>query len=218
MTKKVAVVLSGCGVYDGSEIYESVLTLQRLDEQDCAVGCFAPATPQMHVIDHRSGEPREGEQRNTLQEAARLARGDIEDLAQARAEAWDALVVPGGYGVVKNLCDFAQRGARCQVEENFLRFAQEMHRLGKPIGLICIAPVMAPAIFGAGVRCTVGDDEETARAIEEMGGRHEPCAVDQICVDRERKLVTTPAYMLAGRIREAQQGIQRLVDEVLAMA
>lgn len=214
---KVAVVLAGCGVYDGAEIQEAVLTLLALDRRDIAYQCFAPDIQQLHVIDHLAGKEVVGETRNVLVEAARIARGEIKDLAQARAEDFDALLVPGGFGAAKNLCDFAVKGSAMTVQADFLRFAQAMHRAGKPIGLICIAPTMAPKIFGAGVECTIGSDAETAAAIEAMGGVHVACVVEKAVVDRRNKLVTTPAYMLAQRIGEAAQGIDACVEQVLAL-
>ena len=218
MSKKVAVVLSGCGVYDGSEIYESVITLLRLDQQGAQVQCFAPNIEQMHVINHATGEVAEGESRNVLTEAARLARGQIKDLTEAKVEDFDALIVPGCFGAAKNLCDFAVKGAELTVNPQFLAFAQAFHQAGKPVGLVCIAPTMSAAIFGEGVECTIGKDADTASAIVATGGVHKECEVDDICVDSARKLVTTPAYMLAGRISEAAAGINKLVDEVLELA
>lgn len=217
MSKKVAVVLSGCGVYDGAEIHESVLTLLRLSERGVEYQCLAPNIEQMHVINHLSGEVIEGETRNALVEAARIARGEVLDLAQANAADYDALIVPGGFGAAKNLCDFAVAGAEMKVQEDFLTFARAMHSAGKPIGLMCIAPTMAAHIFGEDVSCTIGSDEETAAALEAMGANHIECPVQETVIDKERKLVTTPAYMLAGNVAEAAVGINQLVDEVLAM-
>jgi len=215
---KVAVVLAGCGVYDGAEINEAVLTLLSLEQQGASYQCFAPDIAQMHVINHLTGEPAEGESRNVLVEAARIARGNIQDLAGARAEEFDALLVPGGFGAAKNLSNFAVAGAGMEVQSDFLRLARAFHESAKPIGLICIAPVMAAAICGEGTRCTVGNDADTAAAIDAMGGRHLECPVSEARVDVERKLVTTPAYMLAGSVSEAYSGISECVKEVLALA
>ncbi|NHN78654.1 isoprenoid biosynthesis glyoxalase ElbB [Azotobacter chroococcum] len=217
MNKKVAVILSGCGVYDGSEIYESVLTLLRLDQRGAKVQCFAPDTPQLHVIDHYRGEEMQ-ESRNVLVEAARLARGNIKDVREGRVEDFDALILPGGFGAAKNLSDFAVSGANCTVQPDVLAFAQAFARAGKPVGLICIAPALAARIYGPGVVCTIGSDPDTAATLTKMGARHEICAVDEIVVDTERKLVTTPAYMLAKSIGETAGGINKLVDRVLELA
>ena len=215
---KVAVVLAGCGVYDGAEINEAVLALLSLEQQGASYQCFAPDMEQMHVINHLTGEPAEGEARNVLVEAARIARGNIQDLAAARAEDFDALLVPGGFGAAKNLSNFAVAGAGMEVQSDFLRLARAFPEGAKPIGLICIAPVMAAAICGEGARCTIGNDAETAAAIDAMGGQHLECPVSEARVDAERKLVTTPAYMLAGRVSEGYTGISECVKEVLALA
>ncbi|MBK8287541.1 MAG: isoprenoid biosynthesis glyoxalase ElbB [Cellvibrionales bacterium] len=218
MSKRVAVVLSGCGVYDGSEIYESTLTLLHLSQAGAQVQCFAPDIPQMHVVNHLTGEVVSGEARNVLVEAARLARGNIKPVTEAHAKDFDALIVPGGFGAAKNLCDFAVSGAALAVQEDFLAFARAMHASGKPVGLICIAPTMAAAICGAGVMTTIGNDVDTAAAINATGAKHCECTVQDVCIDRDRKLVTTPAYMLAQSIAEADVGIGKLVDGVLALA
>jgi enhancing lycopene biosynthesis protein 2 len=215
---KVAVVLAGCGVYDGSEIHEAVLTLLALDRRDVEYQCFAPDIPQLHVVDHLTGEVAPGETRNVLVEAARIARGKVQDLAKARAADFDALLVPGGFGAAKNLCDFAVAGSAMQIQPEFLRLASEMREAGKPVGLICIAPAMAAKIFGPGVECTIGNDADTAAAIETMGGKHVTCDVKHAVVDKRNKLATTPAYMLAQRIGEAAQGIDECVAAVLEMA
>lgn len=214
--KKVAVVLAGCGVYDGAEISEAVLTLLSLEQEGVQYQCFAPNIDQMHVLNHISGEEMP-ETRNVMVEAARITRGEITDLSAARAENFDALIVPGGFGAAKNLSDFAVKGTELTVQKDFLALAQAMHKAGKPVGLICIAPAMAVAIFGAGVECTVGNDADVAAAINTMGGRHIDCPVEEARIDHSNKLVTTPAYMLAGSVSEAATGISNCVKSVLAL-
>lgn len=217
MNRKVAVILSGCGVYDGSEIYESVITMLRLDQRGATMQCFAPNIAQMHVINHLTGEEM-NESRNVLTEAARLARGDIKDLSEARAEEFDALIMPGGFGAAKNLSDFATKGAGCTVLPDVLKLAQAFAESGKPVGMMCITPTMAAQIFGAGVICTLGnDDDPAAVASREMGVEHEACEVTEIVEDEKHKLVTTPAYMVAHSISEAAAGINKLVDRVLEL-
>jgi enhancing lycopene biosynthesis protein 2 len=217
MNRKVAVILSGCGVYDGSEIYESVITLLRLDQRGATVQCFAPNIAQMHVINHMTGEEMP-ESRNVLTESARLARGEIKDLREANAMEFDALIMPGGFGAAKNLSDFANQGAGCTVLPDVLSVAQAFAKAGKPIGMMCIAPTMAAQIFGPGVVCTLGhDDDPAAAASREMGVEHQPCEVTDIVEDPRHKLVTTPAYMLAQSISEAASGIYKLVDRVLEL-
>jgi len=214
---KVAVVLAGSGVYDGSEINEAVLTLLSLEQHGAQYQCFAPDMEQMHVVNHLTGEVAEGESRNVLVEAARITRGNVKDIREAKVEVFDALVVPGGFGAAKNLSDFAVNGSAMTVQKDFLTLSQAMHQTGKPIGLICIAPTMAAAICGDGVQCTVGNDTQTAAAISDMGGVHLDCPVEEARIDTENKLVTTPAYMLATGVSQAYKGIDELVEEVLKL-
>ncbi len=214
----VAVVLAGCGFYDGAEINEAVLTLLSLEQAGADYQCFAPDVEQMHVINHLTGEPEEESSRNVLVEAARIARGNIKPLTDASVTDFDALIVPGGFGAAKNLCDFAVKGSDMTVLPEFLELAREFRAAAKPIGLICIAPVMAAAISGEGTRCTIGNDADTAAAIAAMGGEHLTCRVGDACVDLERKVVTTPAYMLAGAVSEAYEGIRQCVNEVVALS
>ncbi|MBV2131817.1 isoprenoid biosynthesis glyoxalase ElbB [Pseudomonas sp. MAP12] len=217
MNKKVAVILSGCGVYDGAEIHESVLALLRLSQRGAQVQCFAPDIAQHHVINHLTGA-ESAESRNVLVESARIARGQVRDARELHAADFDALIVPGGFGAAKNLSDFAFRGASCAVQPDVLVAARGFAAAHKPIGLICIAPALAARIYGAGVQCTIGHDPETAAKLVDMGAEHIDCAVDDIVVDAQRKLVTTPAYMLAKTLAEAASGINKLVDRVLELA
>lgn len=217
MNKKVAVILSGCGVYDGAEIHESVITLLRLDQRGAHVQCFAPDIEQMHVVDHFSGDET-GEKRNVLVESARIARGEIKDVHELHAADYDALIIPGGFGAAKNLSDFAISGATCTVQPDVLKAAQSFVSAQKPIGMMCIAPAMAAKIFGEGIICTIGKDAETAATLTQMGATHEECEVSEIVEDAAHKLVTTPAYMLAQSISEAASGIYKMVDRVLELA
>ena len=215
--KKVAVILSGCGVYDGAEIHESVITLLRLSQRGAQVQCFAPNIEQHHVLNHLTGEEM-AEKRNVLVESARIARGEVKDVREAKVEDFDALIVPGGFGAAKNLSDFAFKGDQCEVQPDVLALAKAFAAAKKPVGLICIAPAMAARIYGEGVECTVGTDEGTAKALTNMGAKHIDCAVEDIVEDKDRKLVTTPAYMLAQSIAEAASGINKAVDRVLELA
>ncbi len=214
MSKQVAVILSGCGVYDGSEIYETTLTLLRLDQLGIGYRCFAPDMAQHHVIDHRSGEVAEGETRSVLTEAARLARGDISPLSELAADEFDAVILPGGFGAAKSLSSFAEKGADMEVLEELAEVLGEFHGARKPIGLMCIAPVMVPKLLGNGIAVTIGHDPGVSGAISAMGGLHRSCGVEDIVVDFENRVVTTPAYMLATRISEAAVGIFKLVDRI----
>ncbi len=215
-SKRVAIILSGCGVFDGSEIYETVLTLLRLDQNGARYQCFAPDAAQHHALNHLTGEEMP-ETRNMLVEAARLARGDIKPLSDLASADYDALIIPGGFGAAKNLCDFAFKGVAMTVRDDVKHAVQGFHQADKPVGLICIAPVMAAALFGKDVICTIGSDSDTAAAVEQMGAQHRNCPVHDVVIDEHNKLVTTPAYMSASSISEAATGIFKLVDTVLGL-
>lgn len=219
---KVGVVLSGCGVYDGSEIHESVITILALDRAGAEILFMAPDVEQMHVINHLDGQPAEGQSRNVLVESARIARGKVRDVAEVKGSDVEALVFPGGFGAAKNLCDFAVKGADCTVNPEVARLVKEVHDAGKPIGFICISPAMAAKIFADsgidGVKLTIGNDEETAEAVRTLRAEHVECTVGNYVVDEGHKIVTTPAYMLAQRISEAAEGIDKLVNKVLELA
>jgi enhancing lycopene biosynthesis protein 2 len=216
---KVAVVLSGCGHKDGAEIREAVLSLLSLDRQGAQVSLFAPDTLQAEVIDHLTGT-EVPERRNILSEAARIARGDVKPLAQARADDFDALVLPGGFGAAKNLSDFASKGAKCKVLPDLERLIRDFHAQQKPIGAICISPaVLVAALRGkAKPVVTIGDDTGVAGAIEAMGGRHKNCPTQDCVADAENRVVTTPAYMRDDRLSRIAEGIDKLVAEVVRMA
>ncbi len=215
---RVAVILSGSGVFDGSEIHEAVLTLAALDKAGAQVKCLAP-DKTFKVVNHLTHQET-GESRSVLEESARIARGKVTDIAKADPNDFDAVILPGGFGAAKNLCSFAGQGANCEVDPGLKKFLLAMNRAGKPIGAICIAPVILAKALGTNgsPRLTIGTDPETANHLETMGAEHISCPVDDVVVDTDQKIVTTPAYMLAQRIGEAAQGINKLVHEVLKLA
>ena len=218
MTKRIGVLLSGCGVFDGSEIHEAVLTMLALDRAGAEIICTAPDMSQLHVLNHLSTEEMD-EARNVLVESARIARGKITDLKDISAEQIDALIIPGGFGAAKNLSDFAVRGPQAEVHPEVQRILDQMIAAGKPIGAICIAPAtVAKALGKHAPEVTIGTDTGTASAIETMGGKHVICGVDEIHVDTRLKIVTTPAYMLGPGLKEVAVGIEKLVQKVLALA
>ena len=219
MGTKVGVILSGCGVYDGAEIHESVITLLALDRHGAEAVVCAPDRPQLHVVNHLTGEVEEGASRNVLVESARIARGAIRDVAAVSADELDALILPGGFGAAKNLCDFAVRGAECEVDAGVAALVRAVHAQGKPVAAVCIAPALLARVLGSeGPELTIGSDAGTAGALESMGATHVQCPVRDFVVDRERKLVTSPAYMLAKSISEAAEGIEGTVKALLEMA
>lgn len=214
-----AVILSGCGVYDGSEIHEATAVLLALDRAGVKATVCAPAGPQMHVVDHMTGEPAEGESRDISVEAARIARGPVLDLAGADPADYDAVILPGGFGAAKNLSSFAADGAGCTVHPAVEKFLKGMHAAGKPIGAICIAPAVVARVFGAEfpVQLTIGTDPATAAEIEKTGAVHVAAAVTDVVIDPEHKIASTPAYMLAERIGEVFTGISALVEKLLTL-
>ena len=217
--KTVAVILSGCGVFDGSEIHEAVLTLLALDRANARVVCAAPDIPQHHVTNHYNKQISASEQRNVLVESARIARGNIKPLVDLKPEEYQAVILPGGFGAANNLCDFADKGGRCQVQPDVARVLKAAHQAGKPLGFICISPGIAASLFGADkVELTIGNDPGTAKAIEASGAKHVACTVHNLAIDRRLKIVSTPAYMLATRISEVEAGVNKLVQAILEMA
>ncbi|NOI59756.1 isoprenoid biosynthesis glyoxalase ElbB [Vibrio coralliilyticus] len=215
--KKIAVILSGSGVFDGAEIHESVLALHAIEKQGASWHCFAPNIEQLHVINHITGEEM-AETRNVLTEAARIARGNIEDVAKLNAEEFDALLLPGGFGAAKNLTDFAVNGAECSINTHVASACRAFAQARKPAGYLCIAPAIIPMIYDNGVKGTIGNDEVTASAFNALGGEHITCEVDEIVFDEEHKVLSTPAYMLAGNISQAASGIEKLVSKLVAIA
>ena len=218
MAKKIGVILSGCGVFDGAEIHESVITLLAIDRLGGEAVICAPDVDQMHVVNHLSGEVAEGERRNVLVESARIARGAIRDVREVSADELDALILPGGFGAAKNLCDFAVKGADCEVNGAVAALVRAVHGQGKPLAAVCIAPALVARVLGdEGPELTIGSDPGTAGALEAMGASHVGCPVSDFVVDQRRKLITTPAYMLAQNISEAADGIERTVAALFDM-
>jgi enhancing lycopene biosynthesis protein 2 len=219
MTKKrVAVVLSGCGVYDGAEIHESVLSLLALDQQGAEYQCFAPDIPQHHVIDHLTGNEMD-ESRSVLVESARIARGDIKPLAEFNAADFDALLLPGGFGAAKNLSNLAFEGPNCSVDPYLETAVNAMVDAGKPIGALCITPAVLAKIFkGKSAKLTIGSDPGTVGTIEAMGGQHLETTHGEIVIDESLKLVTSPCYMLDASISQIADGANNTVKALLELA
>lgn len=215
---KVGVLLSGCGFLDGAEIHEAVLTLLALDQHKATIICCAPNI-DVPEVDHLTKQPT-GAKRNVLREAARIARGEIRDVATVRAADLDALILPGGFGAAKNLCDFAEQGASCTVHPDVEKLVGDCLAQHRPVGAICIAPAALARIAGRrGIkaRLTIGDDKGTADAIVSMGCLHQPRPVTEIAIDAEHKIVSTPAYMLGPGPAAVNEGIRKLVEKVLTM-
>lgn len=211
------VVLSGCGFRDGAEIHEAVLTLLALDRMGVKALCMAPDIDQARVVNHLTGKEVK-QTRNVLAESARICRGQIEDIANVKATQIDALILPGGYGAALNLSEFAAKGAKASVNPDVARLVREVHKQGKPICAICIAPGVIAAVLGKSKpTLTIGNDAQTASQIEATGARHENCAVREFVVDTKNRIVTTPAWMLGPSIAHVAEGIEKAVRETVAM-
>jgi enhancing lycopene biosynthesis protein 2 len=213
--KKIAVILSGCGVYDGAEIHEAMLTLLAISRQGAAYEIFAPDIPQHHVINHLTGEEMD-ETRNVLVESARIARGKIRDLKDLHAADFDGLVIPGRFGVVKNLSTWAFEGGDATILPDVERSIQDFVNLNKPLAALCIAPVILAKVLGE-VRLTVGKDEETIQALETIGARHTITSHGEVVVDQELKVITTPCYMLEATIAQIAEGAENAVKKLLEL-
>lgn len=211
--KRFAIILAGCGSRDGSEIHEATMTMLAIQKNGAEYEIFAPDIPQHHVINHITNQEMR-ETRNILVEAARIARGNIKALSKFRADDFDALILPGGFGVAKNLCNFAFQGENCTVNPEVERAMKAMAEKGKPIGALCIAPVLLARVFGD-IEITIGQDKGTATAVEKMGARHITTGHGEVVIDKKRKLFTTPCYMLDASIVHIWEGADAIVKAML---
>jgi enhancing lycopene biosynthesis protein 2 len=217
MPHTVGVILSGCGFQDGAEIHEAVCTLLALDKMGVTTVCMAPNIEQRKVTDHLTGKDTK-ETRNVLTESARIARGKIQDIAKVKAAELDAVVLPGGFGAALNLSDFAVKGAKGAVNKDVAKLVSAIHKAGKPICAICISPAVIALLLGEEHPVlTIGNDSETAAALEKCGAKHETCGVHEFVVDKKRKIVSTPAYMLGPSIAHVAEGIEKAVRETVAL-
>ena len=217
MTSKALVVLSGCGVFDGTEIHEAVVTLLTLSRAGAEVQCAAPDRPQMHVVNHVTGDV-DATPRNVLVESARIARGNVVALSEVNVDEYDAVFVPGGFGAAKNLTTFAVDGADCQIDAEVSRVLRAFHSNGKPICAVCISPaVVAKALGSARPQLTIGNDPGTAEALTALGAQHIECAVDQCHVDADNRVVTAPAYMYDTSLADVATGIEKAIEATLRL-
>ncbi|MPM42047.1 Glyoxalase ElbB [bioreactor metagenome] len=213
--KNIAVILSGCGVYDGTEIHEATMSMLAIDQIGAQYELFAPDIDQAHVINHLTGQQTD-EKRNVLVESARIARGKIRDVKEFNADEFDALLIPGGFGAAKNLSDYAFEGSAMKVNTDVEKAIRSVHAAGKPIGALCIAPVLLASVI-SGSNVTIGNDPDTAGHINEMGSAHNNADVSDIVIDEKNMLVTSPCYMLGTRISEIYEGAGKVVTAIISM-
>ncbi len=211
--KRIAVILNGCGHLDGSEIHESVMTLLAIDRNECAYTVFAPNAPQYHVMNHLTRQPMEGS-RNMLVEAARIARGNIHDINEYAPANFDALILPGGFGVAKNLFTYAFDGANATVLDSVRKAIVDTHAAHKPIGGLCIAPVLIAKVLGD-ITVTVGSDSATIADVEKMGASHVNTQITEVISDKQNLIFTTPCYMLNATIADIADSADNLVRTMI---
>lgn len=211
--KKFAVILNGCGHLDGSEIHESVMTLLAIDRQKCSYTIFAPDMPQYHVMNHLTRQPMEGE-RNMMVEAARIARGNIREISEYRPADFDALVMPGGFGVAKNLFTYAIDGVNAKVLDSVRKAIVDTHNARKPIGALCISPVLVTKVLGD-ITVTVGSDPGTIADVEKMGASHVNTNITEVISDKQNLIFTTPCYMLDATIADIADSAENLISTML---
>lgn len=213
---KFALVLSGCGQHDGSEIHETITTLLSLSQEDVTWDAFAPTGNQSCVINHLTNEVEKNESRSMLKESARLVRGHIKSITEANIGDYDAIIFPGGMGAVVNLCNWKEKGKDFSFHPEIRNFIDKAVSHKKPMGFICIAPIMIPKIY-QGAELTIGNDQKIAQQISEMGSKHVNCPATSAIVDEKHKVVSTPANMVAKNINEVYQGIHQLVKELIKL-
>jgi enhancing lycopene biosynthesis protein 2 len=215
MKKKLfAVVLSGSGVYDGSEIHEATLTMLAIMKNGGEYKCFAPDIYQHHVVNHLTGQEMQ-ERRNVLVESARIARGAVKPMSEFDGNKFDAIIFPGGFGAAKNLSSVAFDGVEATVNINVEKAVKQMLELGKPIGALCISPAFIAKIIGDNVEVTIGTDEGTAKTIEDMGARHVVTTHGEVVIDKKHNVFTTPCYMLDATILDIEQGAINVVKAMM---
>lgn len=225
--KNIAVILSGCGVFDGSEIHEAVFTLLAIAENGAKYQCFAPDVAQHHVLNHITGEEM-SEKRNVLIESARIARGNIKPLSQYNAEAFDGLVIPGGFGAAKNLTKWAFSGPDGDIQADVKTAIVNTVKESKPIVGLCMGPtVIAKALEGTSLRphITVGTTAETSPydigaisvGMEKAGAVAEMKTIREISVDANNKIVTAPCYMMEADILQVRNNIKQAIDAMFQL-
>ncbi|HKK10097.1 MAG TPA: isoprenoid biosynthesis glyoxalase ElbB [Bacteroidales bacterium] len=211
--KKFAIILSGCGVFDGAEVHETTLTMLSIMKRGAQYEIFAPDIDQLHVINHLNGEEM-NEKRNVLVESARIARGEIKPLTEYNEEDFDALIMPGGFGAAKNLCDFAVKGPDCTVDKDVARAIKDTVAAKKPLGAICISPALVANVL-KGVELTIGQDADTIKGLEAMGARHKKTTHGEVVVDEKYNVFSTPCYMLDANILQIWEGADNIVKAML---
>ena len=213
---KVAVILTGCGFLDGSEIHESVLCLLALQQAGYTVQCFAPDILQEKVINHFTREQSHGERRNCLAESARIARGEVKPLNELNPADFDAVMIPGGFGIAANLSTFAAEQEKCTVDETLKKVVKGFVKAKKPIGATCISPAILPRVFEGekALTLTLGSSADSASQLRAMGMNPVIAKVHEMVADEDNRIYTTPCYMEAPDLPAMWEGIQKVVAKL----
>jgi len=215
--KNFAIVLSGCGQHDGSETHETILTLLAMDKANVNWQAFAPDILNENVINHLTDKSSPHQKREVLVESARLVRGKIKPLSEINVVDFDAVIFPGGMGAVTVLCNWAQKKSEFNFNHDVEKLIKDTKKLHKPMGFICIAPMMITKIF-SDAKFTIGNDKDLAKEIDKTGCQHIECLASDVVVDLKNKLVTTPANMLNTTISVVAEGIDKLVKELVKIS
>lgn len=210
----IGIILSGCGYLDGAEIHETTLAMLAMDQSGVSYQGIAPERPQNEIVNHCT-QRKEGGERSILFESSRIMRGNIIDLDSANVDDYDALIFPGGFGVAKNLSDFAYNQKEYTVNSDILGFAKDASQSSLPMGFICIAPIIMPFIYPRGIRLTIGNDKDIASILINKGAEHIECDASNIIIDENNKTISTPAYMIGSGLTEIKQGIDKLVAQLI---
>lgn len=220
--RNFAIILSGCGVFDGTEIHEATLTMLAIDQAGSTYQCFAPNMLQSKVVNHFSGDVTaidgDDNRRNVLIESGRICRGDIQELSELDLRNFDGIILPGGFGVALNLSNVATKGPDCDVHEGVAKIIEDAHKQEKVIIALCIAPTIIAKVLGKyGVEITIGNDKGIATGIEKMGAKHIEKKSKEICIDIENKIITTPCYMLDKSISDVAVSCKRAIEEAIVI-
>jgi len=214
---KIGVLLSGAGVYDGAEIQEAVLTLLEIERMGYEPVCIGINAQQHHVINHLNGQ-EQVQARNMLEEAARIARGQITEISSVVPAELDALVIPGGFGSAKNFSTWAFDGPEASIRSDVKLLLVNMYNVGKPIVALCVSPVLlALALEGIhpAPTLTIGSTQEASpyqisafqEGLQAKGIRTTDCSINEICIDATNRIITAPCYMLEATLPELQSNI-----------
>jgi enhancing lycopene biosynthesis protein 2 len=224
---KIGVLLSGCGVYDGAEIQETVFALLAIEELGAEAICLSVNKNQHHVVNHLTGEEMP-ESRNMLVEAARIARGAVHDISTFDNTQIDALVIPGGFGSAKNFTTWAFEGPNGSILPEIKELIQQCISDKKPIAALCVSPVIVGLALNQSdlqATMTLGTDKEKSpyeinafsSGLSQTGVQVEMKTIREIALDEKLKIVSAPCYMMDASIVEIRTNIQQAMQALIQL-